>query len=261
MSQVQSHSHIPFIKQPLIDILKEAIYALGAVGEGIQTFPICGYVLHSVFLKLTGAQEQKLKCICWELASRDYDYRHEYSRNSLGECSSLKDKNDVYKELIGEIRKIDSTFNITSIDKPKILREWKDSVLSVFRDSIVAKSFYSQFKDLEDILKVVDDKCFLPSDTQTLANAANLSPSHTLKCNYNTSLSEIYEKYVYKERNRCAHNTRSYQNNLPYLKTIASPTYIFENYFIHISMIILLDMIFVELFTEYLERVRSSYMW
>ena len=146
MSQIQLYNHIPFIKQPLIGILKEAIHALGAVGEGIETYPICSYVLHSVFLKLTGAQEQKLKCICWELASRDYEYRYErYNKNPLGECSDIKEKTIVYNDLINEIKKIDSTFCTDSIDKSLILTEWRNSVLSIFSDSNVSKSFYAQF--------------------------------------------------------------------------------------------------------------------
>lgn len=259
MSQVQLYNHIPFIKQPLIGILKEAIYAIGAVGEGIETYPICSYVLHSVFLKLTGAQEQKLKCICWELASRDYEYRYErYNKNPLGECSEIKEKTIVYNDLISEIKKIDSTFCLDAIDKSLILTEWKNSVLSIFSDSIVSKSFYTQFEDFKVLISNVDISWFM-NKTQLLTNPSNLS-SAQLNQSCGKSLFDIYKDYLYVERNRCAHNTRSYQNNLPYLKVMASTTYKLENYFLYISIIILLDMIFIKLFTEYINRAKEMFV-
>ena len=64
--------HTDFILSPLSDILEEGFLACQAVGDGIESYPLCDYVLQSLFLKLTGAQEQKLKCICWDLATKDY---------------------------------------------------------------------------------------------------------------------------------------------------------------------------------------------
>lgn len=44
-------------------------------------------------------------------------------------------------------------------------------------------------------------------------------------------LQELFTDYVYKERNRCAHNTRSYQHNLPSIKEMMSKGYKLQNYF------------------------------
>lgn len=48
---------------------------------------------------------------------------------------------------------------------------------------------------------------------------------------FDTNLKEFYNEIVYKHRNRCAHNLKSYQDNLPTLSTIISDTYKYENYF------------------------------
>ena len=68
------------------------------------------------------------------------------------------------------------------------------------------------------------------------------------------ALYEIFDKYVYRERNRCAHNTRSYQHNLPSLKGMMADDYKLQNYFLFISVILLLDKIYVKLFETYLEK-------
>lgn len=80
-------SHKKFILSPLSDILKNATSATFGLRNGIETYPTFDYILQSVFLKMTGAQEQKMKCICWELATYDYDYRYKrFTQKTLGEC-------------------------------------------------------------------------------------------------------------------------------------------------------------------------------
>ena len=70
------------------------IPANAGIGNGIETYPLGDYIMQSVFLKMTGFQEQKMKCICWELASNDYEYRYyRFTQNKLGECSNYKEKN------------------------------------------------------------------------------------------------------------------------------------------------------------------------
>ena len=68
-------------------------------------------------------------------------------------------------------------------------------------------------------------------------------------------LQELFTDYVYKERNRCAHNTRSYQHNLPSIKEMMSKGYKLQNYFLYMSIIILLDKIYIKLFEIYLSKM------
>ena len=66
--------HSEFIETPLLEILKEGLHACRPLVGGIQTEPVKEYFLSSLFLRMTGAQEQKLKCVCWELATHDYAF-------------------------------------------------------------------------------------------------------------------------------------------------------------------------------------------
>ena len=70
------------------------------------------------------------------------------------------------------------------------------------------------------------------------------------------ALNELFIDYVYKERNRSAHNTRSYQHNLPSIREMISKGYKLQNYFLYISIIILLDKIYIKLFNIYLSKMR-----
>ncbi len=86
-------NHNKFILSPVSNILKDVVSASSGIGDGIETYPLCDYVMQSVFLKMTGAQEQKMKCIVWELATNDYDYRYErFTKSPLGECSNYTEK-------------------------------------------------------------------------------------------------------------------------------------------------------------------------
>mgnify|MGYP003475307783 FL=1 len=99
-------NHNNFILSPVSDILKDMISATSGIGDGIETYPLCDYIMQSTFLKMTGAQEQKMKCIVWELATYDYEYRYfRFTQKPLGECSSYDDKQKIYKDLIDQIQK------------------------------------------------------------------------------------------------------------------------------------------------------------
>ena len=97
--------HSEFILTPLIRILKDGIAACRAIGSGIDSYPMGEYLMQSLFLKMTGAQEQKMKCICWELATQDYDYRYEFLNKKYGECSTYSSKNNIFNDVKEIIRK------------------------------------------------------------------------------------------------------------------------------------------------------------
>lgn len=69
-----------------------------------------------------------------------------------------------------------------------------------------------------------------------------------------TSMTRTCPLSYYRERNRCAHNTRSYQHNLPSLQNMMADDYKLQNYFLFMSIILLLDEIYVKLFEIYLEK-------
>lgn len=112
---MRNNTHTKFILTPIISILKESIIACRGIGIGIETQALSEYVMQTTFLKMTGALEQKMKCICWEIASNDYEYRYQYLKKNYGECSRYEDKNHVYKDLINAITRINKSFNWYSI--------------------------------------------------------------------------------------------------------------------------------------------------
>ena len=129
--------HGDFILTPLFDIMADGFSAMNALGDGIENTPMIEYHIQSMFLKMTGAQEQKMKCICWDLASNDYRYRYEYlNAKSYGEHSEYKVKTFIYNDLIEVATRADRNFSISHIwddvelpeeEKKKAHDSWKEA--------------------------------------------------------------------------------------------------------------------------------------
>lgn len=126
---MQNNEQSKFIRTPITDILKDTVNACNGIGQGIETQSLGEYVLQTTFLKMTGASEQKLKCICWEMATRDYAYRYQYLKKNYGECSSYADKNSIYKDLIDRILAIDSDFSIDRLFEDVDISEKIDELI------------------------------------------------------------------------------------------------------------------------------------
>lgn len=228
-------NHTDFILSPITNILKDVVSASAGIGNGIETFPLCDYIMQSVFLKMTGFQEQKMKCICWELASNDYEYRRALlaDEDKLGECSSYKAKNSIYKRLIAK------TATLDDIEKRHVLSKTFTFIKETFTDTNLAiwgeQSFGWFIKHHRNFIKIGH-----------FANKNNLIES----C--------LKYDLLYNHRNRCAHNTQSYQQNLPTLKTLMGKDYIYETYFIRFAILILIDEIFIELYRKYMKALENA---
>lgn len=289
---MRNNTHTKFILTPILSILKESIIACRGIGIGIETQALNEYVMQTIFLKMTGALEQKMKCICWEIASNDYEYRYQYLKKNYGECSSYEDKNHVYKDLIEAILKINKNFNYETLFADcdintyigEIIKQKITSVITIQAD----KKGRNLTKDEIDKLtkgliksyaKGYDEKnlirrSLLCKINNSIIQLIDKSPIATweqhnfqfYKSNWNdiyddgiltkeslfsSRMHDYYTNIVYKHRNRCAHNLTSYQENLPTLTTIISDTYKYENYFFRVSIIILIDEIFIRLFNIY----------
>lgn len=234
--------HKKFILTPITGILREVASANAVIGSGIETCPLSEYIFQSIFLKMTGFHEQKMKCICWELATDDYEYRYQrFTLNPIGEGSSYKDKSTVYKDLIELIKKNRATFNIdTEINRPAV----RVSALSEIYD-LCSKSNISSWAE-NTFLEFLADASLLPLNQFALA--------HTL---FESVLKEKYE-LLYKHRNRCAHNIQSYQENLPTLSMLFNADTRYDHYFSRFALLNLLDKIFVELFTIYMQAFEEN---
>lgn len=233
--------HYKFILTPMSTILEEAIQASSGIGNGIETYPLCDYIMQSIFLKMTGYQEQKMKCIAWEIATNDFEYRRKLLNNDdkLGECSIYVAKNKIYKVLYEQITNMDPHYKIEKDIKERMKINSFDKVIDMFIDTNLAtwnKKMFNEFQE-STIIK----------ESQYLNNPNNLLEN------------TIQEKYkeLYNQRNRIAHNTQSYQQNLPDFKMLSIEKDHSRNYFLWFSILLLIDNIFIELFKTYISLFES----
>ena len=257
---MSNRSHTEFILSPILDILKETVTACAGIGNNMETQSLSEYVLQTTFLKMTGASEQKLKCICWEMATYDYDYRYKYLNNSYGECSAYNDKQKVYIAIIKNIQKLDNSFSISSLyEDIEILGRDSWNITNTIEQKKkglsqkVYKEIESTLNDSPLVIWKQHDYEFYKSNWEKvlfLDFATQNSLLHDTFQNYFTSI-------VYKHRNRCAHNLKSYQNNIPTLTSLLDTNYDYENYFFRFAILILLDEIFMRLFKKYLSSIDS----
>lgn len=231
------HNHTRFISSSIIDILENVVSANAGIGDGIETYPLYDYVMQSIFLKMTGFQEQKLKCICWELATNDYEYRYKrYTQKPLGECSTYDEKKTVYKDLIEQIKKRNALYTTEDhINSSEILAETRETISILFSNSNLGTWAQSSFLEFM-------------RDTNSI-KATHFATENNL---FENVLQNKYSM-LYVHRNRCAHNTLSYQQNLPTLTTLLDENYQYDNYFMRFALLIILDKIFQKLYGKYLE--------
>lgn len=239
--------HSKFILTPIFNILEEAADVSQVMGNGIGTQPLCEYVMQSTFLKMTGALEQKLKCICWEIATNDYEYRQKLLRHNNGEYSDYNAKKAVFDELLSQIRTQEEDFDVRSIIKTGEYTTPPDKVQSWIDD--MTKKVFS-------MLERTTMRFWLPREFNEMRLHAGQLNSRQLFQNgslFGNELQKDYKTVVYDHRNRCAHNLKSYQENLPKLNTLTNETYLYENYFYRYILLIVLDEIFILLFQKYLD--------
>ena len=242
--------HKDFILSPIINLLNETVTACVGVGDGMGTSTIVEHIMQSLFLRMTGFQEQKMKCICWELATYDYEYRYKrFKQNPLGECSCYKEKNAVINDIILCAKKIDASFTIlTDKDKANIIRSVISDIDSIVLDTNLHKWQSRQYNNYKKIIKKMKPSHFLILGQR---DAVPLFIENKSNAPKDFDLFAIYDK-LYRHRNRCAHNLLSYQENLPTLSKLLEKDYAYENYFLRFAVLILIDKITIELYKKYL---------
>lgn len=306
--------HTEFILTPIRTIFEQGVNASCSLNIGIESFPISEYYLQSLFLRMTGAAEQKMKCILWQMATDDYQYRNKYlNYQGLGECSTYSSKNTVFKDLLSQIINIKPDFDIHDI--------WEDYVYNPDteaqeRSRWESKEKESRQKQIDSIIKKRNDngspmspeeikkmtdgimgkplnednfKNHLSASkresrvSQILEEVSQLSVNTSFEAwrnidllNYqrichkkingrdvaakgkdganllNGNLVKLYNNLVYLQRNKIAHNTVSYQQNLPALETLSSKDYYMHSYFFRFAIILVVDEVFMRLYKAYL---------
>lgn len=215
--------HKDFILTPLSSLIEQTLRPLDLYKGQICNYIMKEYVLQTLFMKLTGCMEQKAKCILWDIATHDFEYRRDFlSDNSgHGEYSNYKSKNYVYRTLVNHGGIIDDQ------RKGELLTQLKD-----FKKDIL----------VESILKVWLPRELTDLEIKELFTKQRWAGSNLLESPLNN---EIYKK-LYMHRNRCAHNVLSYQGN------VMNPQKIKEvgdaSYATWFTLLVLMDMIYMDLY-------------
>ena len=251
--------HETFILTPIANILKEAQFALAPLEGNINNYPLFDYVMQSLFLKMTGFQEQKLKCISWELATDDYALRYErYKLRPLGECSSYKDKLVVFGDLVSNLEKIKPGCALLSdSERSQIMTSTKDEIIEFCSQSPISGWVEKSLVEFKSLFEKCGTECVLYVNkdkvTEILGHCENCKKkSNPCKLAKLKSLKDIFDIAI-RHRNRCAHNISSYQQNLPALEELQKEEYVLENYLVRFAILLIVDKVFVALFRKYLE--------
>lgn len=251
--------HETFILTPIANILKEAQFALAPLEGNINNYPLFDYVMQSLFLKMTGFQEQKLKCISWELATDDYALRYErYKLRPLGECSSYKDKLVVFGDLVSNLEKIKPGCALLSdSERSQIMTSTKDEIVEFCSQSPISGWVEKSLSEFKSLFEKCGTECVLYMNkgkvTEILGHCENCKKkSNPCKLAKLKSLKDIFDIAI-RHRNRCAHNISSYQQNLPALEELQKEEYVLENYLVRFAILLIVDKVFVALFRKYLE--------
>lgn len=259
--------HEIFILTPMTKILDEAQFALMPLEGNIDNYPLFDYVMQSLFLKMTGFQEQKVKCISWELATDDYALRYErYKQHPLGECSSYKDKRQVFADLVDILESEKQGFSVLpEQEREYIMNSTKDDLLNFCSQSPISGWAEKSLDEFFKLFGKCGKECVLFIDNAKASdilghcdNCPKKSTSGACGLYRIKSLKNVYEITI-QHRNRCAHNTSSFQQNLPSLDNLQKKEYVLENYFVRFALLIIIDKVLVALFKRYLELMPEPF--
>lgn len=138
--------HDDFIFCPIIKVLENSIDVISLVEEGIESYLLNDYIMSAIFIQMTGFQEQKFKCIAWELATENYNFRREFLKDFSSEgFSTYKSKSELYKKInknIGEYEFsdqkkdciINNTLNrMTDLIENSPLKSWNEPQYNDFK--------------------------------------------------------------------------------------------------------------------------------
>ena len=233
--------HESFIRTSITSEMDKACQACVSLGSGIDNYTLKDYMFQSLLLRLTGFEEQKLKCICWDMATVDFEYRRRLLNNDdrLGEYSSLDAKSKIYSALRALITRLEGIpFDINNyINKGQIAKSAKNEVETIFNKT----SFY-YWAEREYKSFSYNKSLFKPCH---FANEGLFEECFT----------NVYNK-LYMMRNSIAHNTSSYQENIPAFKKLLILDTVEDNYFTWFATLNLIDKIFTEMYFVYIDKYK-----
>lgn len=232
--------HEEFINSPIESVMLEGISAITPINTGIETYPLNDYLLKTIFLQMTGFQEQKFKCIAWEMATEDFEFRRVFLKDYASQGFSTYDsKKSIYQNLMILLDRGE----LSESDRKLIVNESKDIICKIFKESNFQYwngNTYIEFKG--NIKNKIGYKGIAKK-----GEGYNLLESEGQK---------VYDM-LYRHRNRLAHNTFSYQRNLPTLHELENKEFGDSNYFTWFYILIVIDKIMIKLYNEFNQTNKS----
>jgi hypothetical protein len=245
-----------FIKRPLTNILEKVSWEISCLDAGFTTIYVLRHILDSTFLQITGALEQKVKYIYWELGNNSCELKDEILTgwDRIKTYSRRDGKNKVLKIVGKEITRLGKKVDITQknywTDVEKNIKYfYENGKLTEYY-----KKEYEEYKDfnLGDLAENENSKNDEHNNIYLFKNTDNKNTNNNNK----NILDDFYDKAI-NYRNRIAHNTKSSLNNLPDFTTLRDENYKYENIFLRFAIMLLADRTFIEVFDQY-EKAREN---
>lgn len=247
-----------FIQTPMSELLDLASASLVCLKSGIETFPIREYVLQSLFLRMTGFQEQKMKCICWELAAADYEYRYRrVLSGKLGECSNYSDKCSVYNDLVSAIERKNNSFDLGTFTEGLSNDEAVKAIDGFYNSSLHLGWLNRDYQECHSFLWAsLNSTCIVTKsrekifgeckDCKNKGSCSLQKPGHRIQ-----SLVSVFNDAVYHHRNRCAHNILAHCMNKTTFEELQIGGVHRDNYLIRFMLLLMIDNVITKLFCEW----------
>lgn len=278
--------HDRFILAPLFKIYHNGLLSCGNLPSGIENFPLKEYCLQSLFLRMTGALEQKLNCILWNIAANNVDFRRKFKSDSRRGVSDSAGKNALYADLIKCCSPFYDPKEQVSIRVAsdvwcmvKIPVEAETEYDSLFQQLKRQKGQSSSVSEIAAEAKqsIIFTRCV--QNFISLSNSSILATWCQREYNYfiknfeqmfpfsefckqflmSSKLSSNYDNFVYKLRNEYAHNTLSFRDNLPVFTRLAADDYNYNNVFCRFVFLLLIDEAISNIYSVYINFCKSYY--
>ena len=254
-----------FIMTPVHSLLSQASMTIACLTNGVETYPSREYILQSLFLRMTGFQEQKLKCICWEIASYDYEYRYRrILSNKLGECSSYSDKCAVYSDIASAIEKLNRQFNFKEFTSTLSCGDLLGPITEFYDCSRHLGWLEREYVSCSGFLWATMNSSCLASKAKDCIFGECKECGNKAVCSLHSeirgmqSLVSVFNAAVYTHRNNCAHNVESYRRNQYTFSDLCEKGDRSDNYLLRFMLLMMIDYAITMLFKEWIQVSSKS---
>ena len=156
---------------------------------------------------------------------------------------------------------------ISEAEKEDFINETKNELEEFYNHPQIKGWSQKPYYDFKAMFSRCNKKCLLFTNNNgkvvdLFGHCENCGQKNTASDMSLCCLGTLIEAYecLFKHRNRCAHNTSSFQQNLPTLETMDMPAYLFDNYYLRFAILILIDKIFIQLFRNYLDKCTPTFV-